>query len=72
MIGRTEEIKLLESLYKSNKFEFLVMYGRRRVGKTPLLQEFSKDKDAIFYPAQAKNDALNLEDFSKMIQLKVL
>lgn len=71
MIGRNEEIAWLESLYKSNKFEFLVMYGRRRVGKTTLLQEFSKDKEAIFYPAQAKNDALNLEDFSKMIQLKL-
>ena len=71
MIGRTEEIAWLESLYKSNKFEFLVMYGRRRVGKTTLLQEFSKDKEAVFYPAQAKNDALNLEDFSKMIQLKL-
>ena len=35
------------------------------------MQEFSKDKEAIFYPAQAKNDALNLEDFSKMIQLKL-
>ncbi len=71
MIGRIEELDLLENLYKSNKFEFLVMYGRRRVGKTTLLQEFSKNRNSIFYPAQAKNDALNLEDFSKMIQLKL-
>ena len=66
MIGRIEELKHLEALYNSNKFEFLVMYGRRRIGKTTLLQEFAKDKNAIFYPAQAKNDALNLEDFSKI------
>ena len=71
MIGRIEELKHLETLYKSNKFEFLVMYGRRRIGKTTILQEFAKDKNAIFYPAQAKNDALNLEDFSKMIQFKL-
>jgi hypothetical protein len=69
MIGRIEELKHLESLYESNSFEFLVMYGRRRVGKTTILKEFSKNRDAIFYPAQAKNDALNLSDFSKMVQL---
>lgn len=44
------------------------MYGRRRVGKTTILQEFSKRKKTIFFPAQEKNDALNLQDFSKMIQ----
>lgn len=69
MIGRREEIKHLESLFNSKSFEYLVMYGRRRVGKTTILQEFSKNTNTIFYPAQAKNDALNLEDFSKLIQL---
>lgn len=71
MIGRQNELGLLNDLYDSNKFEYLVMYGRRRVGKTTLLQEFSKDKNAIFYPAQEKNDSLNLLDFSKMLQLKL-
>ena len=71
MIGRHDEMNILDSLYKSKKFEYLVMYGRRRVGKTTLLQEFSKDKNAIFFPAQEKNDALNLQDFSKMVQLKL-
>ena len=70
MIGRFDELKNLNLLYESNKFEYLVMYGRRRVGKTTLLQEFSKDKNAIFYPAQEKNDVLNLQDFSKMVQIK--
>ena len=69
MIGRSEELKHLESLYSGKSFEYLVMYGRRRVGKTTLLQEFSKDKDAVFYSAQIKNDPLNLADFSKTVQL---
>ena len=69
MIGRLKEIKHLEELYNSDSFEYLVMYGRRRVGKTTLLQEFSKNCVSIFYPAQAKNDALNLQDFSRMVQL---
>lgn len=68
MIGRKEELEKLESLYQSSRFEFLVMYGRRRVGKTTILQEFAKKKNVIFYSAQEKNDSLNLQDFSKMIQ----
>ena len=69
MLGRVAELNYLNELYESEKFEFLVMYGRRRVGKTTLLQEFSKHTNAIFFPAREKNDALNLEDFSKTIQL---
>ena len=69
MIGRTEELEHLQSLYSSGSFEYLVMYGRRRVGKTPLLQEFSKGKNAVFYSAQLKNDTLNLEEFSRIVQL---
>lgn len=69
MIGRKAELEHLASLYESSSFEFLVMYGRRRVGKTTLLQEFSRTRKAIFYPAQEKNDSLNLADFSQMAQL---
>lgn len=44
------------------------MYGRRRVGKTTILQEFAEKTNSLFFPAREKNDALNLEDFSKVIQ----
>lgn len=68
MIGRKEEQVELERMYLSSRFEFLIMYGRRRVGKTTILQEFSKTRKTIFFPAQEKNDTLNLHDFSKLIQ----
>ena len=69
MIGREKELQHLYSLYESDRFEYLVMYGRRRVGKTTLLQEFSRNTNSIFFPAREKNDALNLEDFSKAVQI---
>ena len=68
MIGRKEELDHLYELYNHSTFEFLVMYGRRRVGKTTILQEFAENTNSIFFPAREKNDALNLEDFSKVIQ----
>lgn len=70
MIGRQDELGVLNDLYHSGRFEYLVMYGRRRVGKTTLLQEFSKGKEAVFFPAREKNDALNLHDFSQLVQIK--
>ena len=42
MYGRKEEMHHLMELYNSETFEFLVMYGRRRVGKTTILQEFTE------------------------------
>lgn len=68
MIGRERELQQIEKLYMSSKFEFLVMYGRRRVGKTTILQEFASHHRVIFYSAQEKNDSLNLSDFSKVVQ----
>lgn len=39
-VGRESEMKRLHKLYESNQFEFTVIYGRRRVGKTSLINEF--------------------------------
>lgn len=66
--GRKMELSILENAYSSSDFEFLVLYGRRRIGKTSLLQEFSERHKTLFYSAQEKNDALNLSDFSRMVQ----
>lgn len=68
MIGRLDELKQLEKFYNSPKFEFLTMYGRRRIGKTTILREFAGRHKSIFFSAQEKNDALNLSDFSKVVQ----
>ena len=68
MIGRQNELNKLEQMYEKNNFEFLIMYGRRRIGKTTILQEFAKRHKVIFFSAQEKNDALNLQDFSKLVQ----
>ncbi len=43
-IGRTRELAALDRLYQSDRFEFAVIYGRRRVGKTTLINQFINDK----------------------------
>ncbi len=66
-IGRENELNTLNRLYASDKFEFAVVYGRRRVGKTALIREFIKDKDAIFFTGIESNPKQNLENLSGCI-----
>lgn len=66
-IGRDRELKTLNKLYVSNKFEFTVIYGRRRVGKTALINQFIADKKVIYFMGVESNAKQNLENFSKSI-----
>jgi len=66
-IGRERELNALEKLYASDKFEFAVIYGRRRVGKTALINRFIDDKKAIYLVGVESNERQNLENFSKSI-----
>jgi len=66
-IGREKELSKLNQLYKSETFQFPVIYGRRRVGKTALINEFAKEKDTIFFTGIESNAVQNLENFSKSI-----
>ena len=43
------------------------MYGRRRVGKTAIINEFTKGKSAVFFTGVETNEKQNLENFSKSI-----
>ncbi|MDR3283305.1 MAG: ATP-binding protein [Candidatus Methanoplasma sp.] len=57
-IGRSRELDALNEWHSSDKFEFVVVYGRRRVGKTALLEEFIKGKNHLFVSARrVKGDA---------------
>lgn len=63
-IGRLQELKKLNQMYRSGQFEFAVVYGRRRVGKTTLIKEFCKGKKAIYFMAREANNLINIENFS--------
>lgn len=66
-VGREKELDSLNKLYNEKSFQMVVIYGRRRIGKTTLINEFISDKPAIFFTAQEVNDSLNLNQFSKKI-----
>jgi uncharacterized protein len=51
IIGRKREIQRLNKAYHSTEAEFIVLYGRRRVGKTFLIREYFSQKDCLFLHA---------------------
>ncbi len=66
-IDRQEELKFLEDRYKEPKFQLIVLYGRRRVGKTELIKEFSQRKNSVYFLAERGNVDHNFEKFSARI-----
>jgi uncharacterized protein len=66
-IGRKRELCDLEEIYSKDSGTLTILYGRRRVGKTRLIQEFTKGKKTIFFSAQEGDRESNLVELSRAI-----
>lgn len=66
-IGRKKELASFEDLYRRDESSLSILYGRRRVGKTRLVQEFIKGKRTIFFSAQEGDEESNLITLSHAI-----
>lgn len=64
-VNRQEELRYLDSAYQSERFEFVVIYGRRRVGKTELVKRFMEGKKAIYFLATATTKLDNIRRFKE-------
>lgn len=62
-VNREAELRSLEKEYARREASLYVLYGRRRVGKTRLIQEFIKDKPAIYFMASEEMERENLLRF---------
>lgn len=70
LIGRNKEIENLERKYRSGKSEFVIVYGRRRIGKTYLVNSVFSDRFTFTYVgARKQKPAKQLQRFAA--QLKV-
>lgn len=66
-IGRETELNFLQNKYEEKKGQLIVLYGRRRIGKTETLREFCKNKPHIFFSCTQSTDRAQLAKFSKQI-----
>ena len=66
-IDRKEELAFLEKRYTKKGFEFFVIYGRRRIGKTELIKQFIKNKNYIYLVCDKGGTKRNIYRFKKQI-----
>jgi len=64
-INRENELKALDRRYKEKGFEFIPVYGRRRVGKTELILQFIRNKKAIYFLATSGSKKENIMRFKQ-------
>lgn len=64
-IDRQTELDFLEKKYTSQGSQLIIIYGRRRVGKTELIKQFCKDRKSIYLLADKRGTLLNLERFAE-------
>lgn len=66
-IDRIDEMATLENEYARDSASFVVIYGRRRVGKTTLINYFCENKKAIYFLATEENESENRNAFKELV-----
>ena len=66
-VDRELELKTLEKQYAKKEASLVIVYGRRRVGKTTLLNEFAKDKNTIYFLATQESESINRNLFREKV-----
>jgi len=68
-LGRRQELQLLDQLWVAPGAQFLVMYGRRRIGKTALLSEWITRTGyrVVYWVATPSSALAQLRSFSQAI-----
>lgn len=64
-IDREQELEALQDEYERRGSSLVILYGRRRAGKTTLITEFTRDKNALFFLASEESEAQNRSAFKE-------
>lgn len=66
-IDRTDELTFLEKEYQKNASSLVVLYGRRRTGKTALISHFGADKNMLYFFATEESEHENMRAFKQLV-----
>ena len=67
LVDRRAELQFLEDQYVSEQSGFLILYGRRRVGKTTLLVSFMEGKPGFYFLASQEGDLQNIRSLAHLM-----
>lgn len=68
-INREYELEYLRRSYREEKSQFIVLYGKRRVGKTSLVKEFSREVPHVYFLADKATEKDQLQALSERVGL---
>ncbi len=71
LLGRAAELQALEQHYDRAGGQLALVYGRRRIGKSFLLEHFSRGKPCVFYQATQQAEARELDAFTEVVRSAV-
>ncbi len=66
-IDRERELNALEDFWAEPDPQLIVIYGKRRIGKTELIKQFIKDKHSIYFLAQKISESENLKMLGELV-----
>lgn len=66
-IDRDKELAFLEDKWKERKAQLVVLWGKRRIGKTELTKQFIKDKPHVYFLSENTNEKDQLFRFSQAL-----
>ena len=66
-VDRKNELEFLNKEYSKEESSLIILYGRRRIGKTSLIKEFGKNKNMIYFLATEESDEQNREIFKNIV-----
>ena len=66
-VGREKELAYLEDAYSGEGFRLVFVYGGKNTGKTTLLEEFCRNKAAIYFTASGKSNLADMNEFSAKV-----
>ena len=66
-INRKTELKSLNDKWAEKKSHFVIIYGKRRVGKTELIKRFIKDKPAVYFLADKRTELEQLKELGRIV-----
>ncbi|MFO8110046.1 MAG: ATP-binding protein [Thermoplasmata archaeon] len=69
-VDRKEELDFLEKKYSTDKFECVIIYGRRRVGKSELIKHFIHDKEHVYHLVTQEESTVQLRRLVNSIHTK--
>ena len=69
-VNRKKELTFLNEKRKEKKSQLILIYGRRRIGKTELCRQFAKNKNHVYYFVESLNIKTHLSNLSGIISKK--